>query len=78
METANAILGIVASILSIAAIFFSKKTSNRTKKIEKIISQEFDIHIGSKKEERNTYKKAISGDNGNSIIGDNNKVNGDK
>lgn len=78
MDTLNGILGIIASTLSIAALFFSKKTSNRTKEIEKIISQKFDIHIGSKKEERKNYKKAVSGDNGNSIIGDNNKVNGDK
>lgn len=78
METANTILGIIASILSIIAIFFSKKTSNRTKEIENIINQKFNIHTGSKKEEKNTYKKAVSGDKGNSIIGDNNKVNGDK
>jgi hypothetical protein len=78
MEIANTILGIIASVLSIAAIVFSKKTSNRTKEIEKIINKKFDIHIGSKKEERNVHKRAASGYKGNSIIGDNNKVNGDK
>ncbi|MDT2387912.1 MULTISPECIES: hypothetical protein [Enterococcus] len=78
METVNTILGIIASMLSIAAIVFSRKTSNRTKEIEKMISQKFDIHTGTKKEEKNTYKKAVSGNNGNSIIGDNNKVSGDK
>ncbi|ARF68061.1 hypothetical protein B7C51_09800 [Paenibacillus larvae subsp. pulvifaciens] len=78
METVNTILGIVASLLSIAAIVFSKKTSDRTKEIERIINQNLNVHVGSSKEEKNTVKKAVSGDKGTSIVGDNNKVNGDK
>ncbi|MCY9511804.1 hypothetical protein M5W68_20020 [Paenibacillus larvae] len=47
METVNTILGIVASLLSIAAIVFSKKTSDRTKEIERIINQNLNVHVGS-------------------------------
>ncbi|MFS1133377.1 hypothetical protein [Enterococcus hirae] len=78
MEKINTVLGIVASLLSIGAIFYSQVTSNRTKKIEEIISEKMDIKIGSSNNEKNTVKKAVSGDNGNSVIGDNNTISGDK
>lgn len=78
METVNIVLGIIASILSISAIVFSKKVSDKNKKIEQILKQELNITIDSSKKEVFSSKKAISGDNGTSIIGDNNKYNGGK
>lgn len=76
METLNTILGIVASALSIGAIIFSKKTSDRNKEIEKILNQTLNINTGSI--ESRTVKKAKSGKQGTSIIGDSNKVSGGK
>lgn len=78
METINIVLGIIASLLSISAIVFSKKVSDKNKLIEQILKQELNITIDSSKKEVFSSKKAISGGNGTSIIGDNNKYNGGK
>lgn len=76
METVNIVLGIIASILSIFAIIFSKKVSDKNKRIEQTLKQKLNITIDSSKKEFFSIKKANSGDNGTSIIGDNNKGNG--
>ncbi|MFD3261400.1 hypothetical protein ACE3MQ_22660 [Paenibacillus lentus] len=78
METVNIVLGIIASILSIAGIIFSKKVSDKNKKIEQYLKQELNITLDSSKKEVLTSKKAKSGDNGTSIIGNNNKISGGK
>ena len=78
METVNILLGIIASILSIFSIFYSKKVSEKNKKIEQYLKQELNITIDTSKKELFSSKRAISGDNGTSIIGDNNKYNGGK
>ncbi|HFE9852556.1 TPA: hypothetical protein ACGBG5_003358 [Enterococcus faecalis] len=78
MENINTFLGIIASLLSIGAIIFSKLSSDRTKEIEKIINKELNIRIESSKNERNTIKRATSGENGTSVVGDNNKLSGEK
>ncbi|SDZ68641.1 hypothetical protein SAMN05421736_1379 [Evansella caseinilytica] len=78
METVNIVLGIIASILSISAIVFSKKVSDKNKKIEQYLEQELNITLNSSKKEVLSSKKATSGENGTSIIGDNNKVRGGK
>lgn len=76
METVNIILGIVASLLSIFAIVFSKKVSDKNKEIEQYLNQELNIKIDLSKKDVLSSKKATSGDNGTSIIGDNNKYYG--
>ncbi|UOR13601.1 hypothetical protein [Halobacillus amylolyticus] len=76
--TVNAILGILASILSICAILFSKKVSSKNKEIERYLKQELNITFDSSKKELFSSKKATSGDNGTSIIGDKNNTNGGK
>jgi hypothetical protein len=78
MVTANLILGIVASILSIASIIFTKRVSAKNKEIEQHLKQELNIKLDSSKKDMFSSKKAISGDNGNSIIGDGNKISGGK
>lgn len=78
METINIVLGIIASILSISAIVFTKKVSDDYKKIEQYLKQELNVTLDSSKKEILSSKKATSGDNGTSIIGDNNKYNGGK
>lgn len=78
MENINTFLGIIVSLLSIGAIFFSKLSSDRTKEIEKKISKELNIRNGSLKNEKNTIKRAVSGENGTSVVGDNNKLSGEK
>lgn len=78
METVNVILGIIASILSIIAVFFTKKVSDKNKKIEQYLKQELNFTMDSSKKDVLSIKKATSGDNGTSIVGDNNKYNGGK
>lgn len=78
ITTVNAVLGIIASILSISAFVFSKKVSDKNKKIEQYLKQELNITLDSSKKEVLSSKKATSGDNGTSIIGDSNHVNGGK
>lgn len=73
METANVILGIIASITSITATFISIRASNRSKKIEKILKQNLNIDDSTKYIGK---RKSKSGKNGTSIIGDNNNVIG--
>ncbi|MCV9887024.1 hypothetical protein [Metabacillus halosaccharovorans] len=74
MVTINLVLGIVASILSISSIVFSKKVSAKNKEIEQHLKQELNITLDSSKKGVLSSKKAISGKNGNSIIGDGNNV----
>lgn len=76
VETLNIVLGIIASSLSIFALIFSKKAADRNKKIEQYLKQNFNVTIDGTKNDVLTSKKAVSGKNGVSIIGDDNKING--
>lgn len=76
METLNIILGIFASGLSIGTFIFSKKVSNQNKRIENYLKSELNIDLDKSKKEQFTNKKATSGNNGTSIIGNNNKFKG--
>lgn len=78
MLTVNLILGIIASILSIASIIFTTRVSAKNKEIEQYLKQELNITLDSSKKEKFTNKKAISGANGNSVIGDGNSIGGGK
>lgn len=78
MVTVNLVLGIIASILSICSIIFSKKVSAKNKEIEQHLKQELNITLDSSKKDVLSSKKAISGENGNSIIGDGNNIRGGK
>lgn len=78
MENINLVLGIIASILSISSIVFSKKVSGKNKEIEQLLKQELNITIDSSKKDILSNKKAISGKNGNSVIGDGNNIRGGK
>ncbi|MCM3441417.1 hypothetical protein ACUIJN_19365 [Metabacillus halosaccharovorans] len=78
MVTINLVLGIIASILSISSIIFSKKVSAKNKEIEQYLKQELNITLDSSKKDVFSSKKAISGKKGTSIIGDGNNVRGGK
>ncbi|HFK1531054.1 hypothetical protein [Bacillus sp. FSL R5-0677] len=78
MVTINLVLGIIASILSISSIIFSKRVSAKNKEIEQYLKQELNITLDSSKKDVFSPKKAISGENGNSIIGDGNNISGGK
>ena len=78
MVTINLVLGIIASILSIFSIAFSKKVSARNKEIEQHLKQEFNVTLDSSKKDVLSSKKAVSGESGNSIIGDGNNIRGGK
>lgn len=78
MENINLVLGIIASILSISSIIFTKKVSTKNKEIEQYLKQELKITLDSSKKDVLTSKKATSGDNGTSIVGDGNNVGGGK
>lgn len=78
METLNVVLGIIASVLSIFAVIFTKKVSDKNKKIERYLKRELNYVMDSSKKDILSVKKAKSGDNGTSIIGDNNEYNGGK
>ncbi|PEJ46590.1 hypothetical protein COL77_17060 [Bacillus wiedmannii] len=78
MVTINLVLGIIASILSISSIIFSKKVSAKNKEIEQYLKQELNITLDSSKKDVLSRKKAVSGENGNSIIGDGNSISGGK
>lgn len=57
METVNIVLGIIASILSISALVFSKKVSDENKKIEQYLKQELNITLDSSKKRCYLVKK---------------------
>lgn len=78
MVTTNLVLGIIASLLSIFSIIFSKRVAAKNKEIEQYLKQELNISFDTSKKENFTSKKAHSGDNGNSIIGDRNEISGGK
>ncbi|WP_342536517.1 hypothetical protein [Sporosarcina sp. FSL K6-3508] len=78
MLTANLILGIIASILSITSIIFTKRVSAKNREIEQHLKQELNITLDSSKKDILSSKKAVSGKNGNSIIGDGNNIRGGK
>jgi len=78
METINLVLGIIASILSISSIIFSRKVSAKNREIEQNLKKNLNITLDSSKKDIFSSKKAISGENGNSIVGDGNNIGGGK
>ena len=78
MVTLNLVLGIIASILSISSFIVSKKVSDKNKVIEQYLKNELNISLDASKKDMFSSKKAVSGNNGNSIIGDGNKISGGK
>lgn len=78
MDNINLMLGIIASLLSIISIVCSKKTSDKNKAIENYLKKELNITLDLSEKDMFSVKKAKSGRNGNSIIGNNNNLNGGK
>lgn len=76
-ENINTLLGIIVSLLSIGSLLYSKKNSDKITKIEKAINQNLQISVDSSKKSLFSSKKAVSGEKGTSIIGDNNSVGQD-
>lgn len=76
MGQLNNILGILASILSIIAFFVSFHSVNKVKKIEKDVNNKLNLKINQPRHEIFTHKKANSGDNGTSVVGDGNNISG--
>lgn len=78
MVTLNLVLGIIASIVSISSIILSKIVYDKNKVIEQYMKNELNISLDSSKKDMFSSKKAVSGNNGNSIIGDGNNISGGK